>query len=65
MPTNVEIKAVIRDWKQACETAAALTDSPPEIIDQEDTFFISPHGRLKLRRFADGRGELIGYRRPT
>jgi predicted adenylyl cyclase CyaB len=32
-------------------------------IAQDDTFFACPNGRLKLRAFADGTGELIFYRR--
>ncbi|MDP3222454.1 MAG: class IV adenylate cyclase, partial [Rubrivivax sp.] len=30
----------------------------------DDTFFTVPHGRLKLREFADGSAELIHYHRP-
>lgn len=63
MPTNVEIKAIVRDWNRTCQAAAALADSPVEILDQEDTFFACPHGRLKLRQFSVRRGELIAYRR--
>jgi adenylate cyclase class IV len=36
----------------------------PERIEQDDTFFHVPHGRLKLRQFADGSAELIHYHRP-
>jgi adenylate cyclase len=35
----------------------------PQRIEQDDTFFVVPHGRLKLRQFADGSGELIHYHR--
>ncbi len=35
----------------------------PLLIDQDDTFYPVPHGRLKLRRFADGSAELIHYTR--
>jgi predicted adenylyl cyclase CyaB len=34
------------------------------MLVQQDTFFAAPDARLKLRDFGDGRGELIGYRRP-
>jgi predicted adenylyl cyclase CyaB len=34
------------------------------VLEQEDTFFSVPEGRLKLRVFPDGKGELIAYRRP-
>jgi predicted adenylyl cyclase CyaB len=63
MPTNVEIKAIVRDWNRTCQAAVALSDSPVEILEQEDTFFACPHGRLKLRQFSARRGELIAYRR--
>jgi adenylate cyclase class IV len=42
---------------------AALADSGPTLIRQDDTFFACGNGRLKLREFADGSGELIFYRR--
>jgi adenylate cyclase class IV len=44
--------------------ALACADGPPEAIAQDDTFFACAVGRLKLRVFADGRGELIAYERP-
>jgi adenylate cyclase class IV len=66
MPTNVEIKARIpsvdallpRALSQAGDGAA------PQHLHQDDTFFHVPRGRLKLRVFADGTGELIHYHRP-
>src|SRR5262249_16221946 len=33
-------------------------------LEQEDTFFHCPHGRLKLRKFSAAAGELIHYERP-
>jgi predicted adenylyl cyclase CyaB len=63
MPRNIEIKARIND-AGACESrAAAVADEGPIRIDQDDTFFRCNEGRLKLRTFADGTGELIFYRR--
>ena len=50
MARNIEIKA-------------RVADSGPVEIPQDDTFFRCDNGRLKLRAFADGRGELIFYRR--
>ena len=38
------------------------TEDPADLI-QDDTFFACSNGRLKLREFADGRGELIHYAR--
>ncbi len=64
MPANVEIKARVRDPASLHARAAALADGPPEVIHQTDTFFRTSKGRLKLREFGDGRGELIAYARP-
>lgn len=62
MPSNIEIKARVRDPEGFRRTAEALADRQ-EMLRQDDTFFVCPHGRLKLRRFADGAGELIHYER--
>jgi len=64
MARNVEIKARVRDKAALIERARALADGEPVEIDQDDTFFACPHGRLKLRQFSATRGELIFYRRP-
>jgi len=64
LPSNVEIKARVADPVALREKALALADGPPELIEQIDTFFIVERGRLKVRRFADGTGELIHYQRP-
>ena len=64
MPRNVEIKARAGDPARLRALAMALADGPPVVIEQTDTFFAAGSGRLKLRRFADGTGELIGYDRP-
>lgn len=63
MPRNIEIKARIDDFDNLQRLARALADGEPEPIAQDDTFFPCPNGRLKLRVFADGRGELIAYDR--
>jgi adenylate cyclase class IV len=42
----------------------ALAHHSPEVIGQTDTFFVVPQGRLKIREFLDGSGELISYERP-
>jgi predicted adenylyl cyclase CyaB len=63
MPTNIEIKARVRDWEKTRRAAALLSDRPVQIIDQADTFFTCSHGRLKLREFSPTRGELIAYER--
>lgn len=64
MARNIEIKARIDSVEALLPRAAALAAGSPEIIDQDDTFFRVPMGRLKLRVFADGSGELIHYHRP-
>ncbi|MCK5247697.1 class IV adenylate cyclase [Candidatus Bipolaricaulota bacterium] len=63
MPRNVEIKARVRDFEVLRQRAAELADGPAEIIDQLDTFYITPRGRLKLRVLAPDRCELIQYAR--
>lgn len=63
MARNVEIKARIASVDAMLPIAAALSDHGPVPIAQDDTFFACDTGRLKLRDFGDGRGELIFYRR--
>jgi predicted adenylyl cyclase CyaB len=64
MARNVEIKARIDSITALEPRVAALAQHGPELIEQDDTFFHCLHGRLKLRAFADGTGELIAYDRP-
>lgn len=64
MPTNVEIKARIASLQAVLPLAQALSeDEHAQLIHQDDTFFQVPNGRLKLRVFANGVGELIHYQR--
>jgi predicted adenylyl cyclase CyaB len=63
MPRNIEIKARVHDIEALKIAAAAIADQGPMEIEQDDTFFRCDAGRLKLRVFADGNGELIFYRR--
>ena len=42
---------------------ASLAPTPSDVLGQTDTFFVVPRGRLKLRQFSDGSGELIFYER--
>ena len=63
MPRNIEIKARVDSIPLLrSRTAAIATEGPTEIF-QDDTFFACENGRLKLRAFPDGSGELIFYRR--
>ncbi len=64
MARNIEIKARIPGIAAVLPAVTALATSGPTAIDQDDTFFPCPTGRLKLREFADGTGELIFYQRP-
>jgi len=64
MPKNIEIKARIHDFAAFQARAEALSNTPVEIIPQEDTFFYTPHGRLKLRQLAPDRAQLVYYQRP-
>lgn len=65
MPRNIEIKARIASVDALLPQARALADTQPVLIEQDDSFFVVPpgRGRLKLREFADGSGELIHYHR--
>ena len=63
MARNIEIKARVVGMAALAARTAALADSGPTLIAQDDTFFRCDNGRLKLRAFADGSGELIFYRR--
>jgi predicted adenylyl cyclase CyaB len=60
---NIEIKARARNVDEIKSRAAKLSDTPVQVILQEDTFFNSPQGRLKLRILPD-HAQLIYYRRP-
>ena len=64
MPANIEIKAYVRDFEAIRQRAEALSDKPVEIILQEDIFFHTPQGRLKLRLLSMRKGQLIYYTRP-
>jgi predicted adenylyl cyclase CyaB len=63
MARNIEIKARIERIEALLPRAQALAGGAPELIGQDDTFFPCAHGRLKLRDFGAGRGELIQYQR--
>ncbi len=64
MPSNIEVKARVRDFAQIRLRAERLSDTPVEVIPQEDTFFVTPRGRLKLRLLTEEQGQLIYYTRP-
>jgi predicted adenylyl cyclase CyaB len=64
MPSNIEIKARLRDFDEIRRRAEQLSHTPVKEIPQEDTFFNAPRGRLKLRVLAEDNGQLIYYTRP-
>jgi predicted adenylyl cyclase CyaB len=64
MPSNIEIKARARDFDEIRRRAEELSDTPVEVIPQEDTFFNTSKGRLKLRILSPDKGQLIYYTRP-
>lgn len=64
MPVNVEIKARVKDPAALRRRAEAVAGPPAAVLRQTDVFFSAPSGRLKLRRFPEGPGELIFYERP-
>lgn len=63
MPANIEIKARVRDFPGLRQRVEALSDTLVQVIPQEDTFFNSPHGRLKLRQLGPQHGQLVYYER--
>jgi len=64
MPTNIEIKARVNDFDELRQRAEAVSDTPVQVIPQEDTFFHTPKGRLKLRLLKPDYAQLVYYERP-
>ena len=64
MPANIEIKARVRDFEQIRSRAEKMSDTPVEILPQEDIFFNVEKGRLKLRILSPDQSQLIYYTRP-
>ncbi len=63
MARNIEIKARVADMDSIAQKAMSISSGIPIEIVQDDTFFHCQQGRLKLRAFVDGTGQLIFYRR--
>jgi predicted adenylyl cyclase CyaB len=61
---NVEIKARVSSLAEVEEAARRIATEGPSDLVQDDTFFACAKGRLKLREFSPGRGQLIYYSRP-
>ena len=64
MARNIEIKARIASVEALAPRVAALAEAGPTAIEQDDTFFPCPTGRLKLRQLSPTEGQLIFYQRP-
>lgn len=64
MSRNIEIKARVVDMASLGQNIMRLAPHHSERLIQDDTFFQSASGRLKLRVLAPQRGELIYYQRP-
>jgi predicted adenylyl cyclase CyaB len=65
MARNIEIKAKITDLGPVRAKCASLASGSMEVIHQKDVFFVVARGRLKVREFSNGSGELISYQRPN
>ena len=61
---NLEIKCRCEDLGVMRARAGRLGARDMGSLEQADTFFAASDGRLKLRDFGNGSGELIAYRRP-
>ncbi len=66
MPVNLELKAKYPNIKRAEAIAVELSETEQEVLQQVDTYYSVPHGRLKLREIKSIKGdtaELIWYER--
>lgn len=61
---NVELKARYADLEHARRIAETLGAEPRGMLQQRDTYFPVPQGRLKLRETASEPAVLIAYDRP-
>ena len=59
----MEIKARITSIDSLLSKIRILCENEPVEMQQKDTFFHCTNGRLKLREFSNGSGELIYYNR--
>ncbi len=63
MAQNIEIKARVADMNKLRLRVQELAGNRSQLLIQEDVFFNSPSGRLKLRIFDTEHGDLIYYQR--
>jgi predicted adenylyl cyclase CyaB len=64
MPSNIEVKARARNFEEIKARAEKLSNRPVQVIPQEDIFFNTLQGRLKLRILSGEKSQLIYYTRP-
>lgn len=60
---NIELKARLADLPTAIVTAQSLATEPPQSRHQIDTYFVVPHGRLKMREAFGCEAQLVWYSR--
>lgn len=60
---NIELKATDPDPATTAARTTALGAAEQGVLAQRDTYFVSRHGRLKLREHDGGGAELIAYSR--
>ncbi len=72
MARNIEVKLRIASVQALLARVLVLPEvggAQPQLIEQDDCFYATPHGRLKLRRLvqtpAAAVAELIHYHRPN
>jgi adenylate cyclase, class 2 len=58
---NIELKAVDRDPNNSPALCRKLGAEPAGILDQRDTYFLTPTGRLKLREETGASPHLVSY----
>ncbi len=63
MNRNIEIKAKLPSRPQVEALVITMADEGPIVLEQEDVFFNSRTGRLKLRTINRAQSELIYYER--
>ncbi|MEP1208005.1 MAG: class IV adenylate cyclase [Rhizobiaceae bacterium] len=63
VPRNIELKAKLQDIDSTFTRASGLAVQAPQEIWQQDIFFNSTNGRLKLRILSATEGQLISYQR--
>ncbi|HWC88390.1 MAG TPA: class IV adenylate cyclase [Pirellulales bacterium] len=61
---NIEIKARLSSLVTAREVAVQVATEHLGVQRQLDTYFVSRHGRLKLREIDGGQAQLVWYQRP-